>query len=97
MKHTAEVKPEISLDTKIAYNNDSIATEDKCNERNLPVDWPSKFAKRYKRNTIIGDLNRATGIVILSADEIPKIKQKFINTDYSHRFINSVKNNFREN
>ena len=94
MKHTVEVKPDIFLDTKIVYSNDSIATEVKCNERKLPVHWSSKVVKRYKRNAIIGDLNRATGVASFPADEIPKIKQKFLNTDSSHRFINSVINSF---
>ena len=29
-------------------------------------------------------------------DEIPKIKQKFLNADYSHRFTNSVIKKFQE-
>ena len=52
--------------------------------------------KRYKRNAIISDLNRATRIASFPADEIPKIKQKFLNADYPYRFINSVINNFQE-
>ena len=92
MKHTVEVKPDIFLDTKIVYSNDSIATEVKCNERKLPVHWSSEVAKRYKRNVIIGNLNRATGIASFAADEIPKMKQIFLHTEYPHRFINSVIN-----
>ena len=41
-------------------------------------------------------MNRATHIASFPADEIPKVKQKFLNVDYSHRFINSVTNNFQE-
>ena len=96
MKYTVEVKPEIFLDTKIVYSNDVITTEVKRNDRKLPVHWSSKVPKRYKRNAIISDLNRATRIASFPADEIPKIKQKFLNADYPYRFINSVINNFQE-
>ena len=41
-------------------------------------------------------MNRATRIASFPADEIPKIKQKFLNADYPYRFINSVINNFQE-
>ena len=58
--------------------------------------WLSKVPKRYKRNAIISYLNRATCIASFPADEIPKIKQKFLNDDYLYRFINSVINNFQE-
>ena len=96
MKYTVEVKPEVFLDTKIVYSNDVITTEVKRNERKLPVHWSSKLPKRYKRNAIISDLNRATRIASFPADEIPKIKQKFLNADYPYRFINGVVNNFQE-
>ena len=65
----------------------------KRNERKLPVHWSSKLPKRYKSNAIISDLNRVTRIASFPADEIPKIKQKFLTADYPHRFINSVINN----
>ena len=55
-----EVKPEFFLDTKIVYSNDVLTTEVKRNERKLPVHLSSKVPKRYKRNAIISDLNRAT-------------------------------------
>ena len=96
MKYTVEVKPEIFFDTKIVYSNDVITTEVKRNERKLPIHWSSKVPKRYKRNAVISDLNRATCIASFPADEIPKIKQKFLYTDYPHRFINNVINNFQE-
>ena len=41
-------------------------------------------------------MNRTTHIASFSADELPKIKQKFLNEDYPHRFINSAFNNFQE-
>ena len=98
MKYTVEVKPDIFLDTKIynkVYNNDAIITEVKRNKRKLPVHCLIKVPKRYNKNAIIRDFNRATHIEI-PADEIRKIKQNFFNADYPHRFINSVIKNFQE-
>ena len=89
MKYTVEVKPEIFLDTKMVYDSDVILNEVKPNETKLPAHWSSKVPKRYKRNAIIGDLNRATCIASVPADEIPKIKQKFAGADYPYRFNDS--------
>ena len=94
MKYTVEVKPEFFLDTKIVYGNDVITTEVKRNERKLPVPWSSKVPKRCKRNAIISDLNRATRIASVPADEIPKIGHNFLNADYPCRFINNAVNEF---
>ena len=41
-------------------------------------------------------MNRAIRIASFPADEIPKIKQKFLNADYPYRFINSAINKFQE-
>ena len=39
VKYTVEVKPEIFLNTEIAYSNDVITAEFKRNESKLPVHW----------------------------------------------------------
>ena len=95
MKYTVEVKPEIFLDTNDVYSNDVIATEVKRNETKLPVHWSSKVPKRYKRNAIISDLSKATRITSFPADEIPKIKQKFLIVTMHIDLSNSVINNFQ--
>ena len=43
-------------------------------------------------------MNRATRIASFLADEITKnfFKQKFLDANYPHRFINSIINNFQE-
>ena len=74
MKYTFQVRPEIFLDKKILYSNYVITTEVKHNKRNLPVHSSSKVPKRYKRNAIVSDLNRAIYIANFQADEMPKIK-----------------------
>ena len=100
MKYKAEVKPKIFLDILFffmtVYSHHITITEVKRNEREWPVHWSSKVPKRYKRNAVISELNRATRIVSFLADEISKIQQNFLNADYPHRFINSVINNLQE-
>ena len=43
-----------------------------------------------EKNSIISDLNKALRISSSLKDEISKIRQKFLNTYYQLRFINSV-------
>ena len=66
------------LDIKIVYSNDVITAEVKRNEGKLPVNWSQKVQKRYKRDAIISDLNRATSIEGSPADEIPKLNKSFL-------------------
>ena len=56
----------------------------------------SKTPKRYKRNTINGDLHRSKRISSNFDKEIPLIKEKFMKADYQLRFINSVVNKFQK-
>ena len=62
----------------------------------LSSPWTSKTPKRYKRNTINGDLNRSKRISSNFEEEIPLIKEKFRKADYQLRFINSVVNEFQK-
>ena len=49
------------------------------------------------RNSIKGMTSLVISIIAsFPVDEIPKIKQKFFNADYPHRYNNSVINNFQE-
>ena len=50
----------------------------------------SKTPKRYKQNTINGDLHRSKRILSNSDEEIPLIKEKFMKADYPLRFISSA-------
>ena len=58
--------------------------------------WTSKTPKRYKRNTVNGDLHRSRKISSNFEEEIPLIKEKFRMADYPLRFINSVVNEFQK-
>ena len=62
----------------------------------LPSPWTSKTPKRYKRNTVSGDLHRSKRISSNFDEEIPLIKEKFMKADYPLRFINSVVNEFQK-
>ena len=48
-----------------------------ANKRKLSMHCSSKILKRYKRNAIVNDRNRAAGIASVLTDEIPKIRKKF--------------------
>ena len=61
----------------------------------LPSQWTFKTRKRYKRNTINGDLHRLKRISSKFDEEIPLIKEEFMKADYSLRFINNVVNEFQ--
>ena len=70
--------PQKFLDTKIIYEDNQIKTKVYRKERKLPVHWTSKVSKRYKRNAINADLNRAARIASIFTEEIPTITQKVL-------------------
>ena len=88
--------PQKFLDTKIIYEDNQIKTKVHRNERKLPVHWTSKIPKRYKRNAINADLNRAAQIASTFTEEIPTIKQKFLSADYPPRFVKIAIKQFNE-
>ena len=90
IKYTIEVNPDKFLDTKIIQKNGVVTTEVNWKDGKLPVHWSCRIPKRYRKNSIISDLNKALHISSSLKDEISKIRQKFLNTYYQLRFINSV-------
>ena len=84
------------LDTKIIYEDNQIKTKVRRNERELPIHWTSKIPKGDKRNAINADLKRAARIASTFTDEMPTIKQRFLNADYAPRFVNTVIRQFNE-
>ena len=62
----------------------------------LPSPWTSKTLKRYKQNIINFHLHHSKKISSNFDEEIPLIKEKFMDTDYPLRFINSVVNEFQK-
>ena len=62
----------------------------------LPLPWTSKTTKRYKRNTVNGDLHFSKRISSNFDAENPLIKEKFVKADFPMCFINIVVNEFQK-
>ena len=77
-------------DTEVNQNNGIVTTKVKWKNRTSPLHWISTIPKRYIRNSVMSDLNKTLCISSPLADEISKIRQKFLNGDDSLRFINSA-------
>ena len=84
------------MDTKLTNINCTYKFNVYRKNTKLPSPWTSKTPKRYKRNTINGDLHRSKRISSNFDEEIPLIKEKFMKADYPLRFINSVVNEFQK-
>ena len=59
-----------------------------------PVHWSKKVSFRYKENAINGELDRAKKITSNFQSEIARIKAKFLNAGFPHKFIESTINDF---
>ena len=55
-----------------------------------------QIPKHFKWNSINADLKRAARIASTFTQEIPTIKQKFLNADYPPRFVNCAIRQFNE-
>ena len=96
IKYTIERDPDKLLDTKIFQENGIMSTEVNRKDWKLPVHWTSKIPNQCKRNSITSDLSRVFHILSCVNDKISKTRQKFLNTDYPLRFINSVIKQFND-
>ena len=95
IKLTLEVNPEKFLDTKILFKNEAVVTTQVYRKENKKaVPWIFKFAKRYKSNTISGDLHRSRKIASNFDIKIRAIKAKYNKAGYPRRFIESVIRDF---
>ena len=65
-------------------------------ETKLPIHWSSKVPKSYKRNAIIGELNRAKKISDNFENEIKLTRMKFKKAGYPSRFVESIIKSFLE-
>ena len=96
IKLTIEVNPSNFLDTKLTNINGTYEFNVYWKNTKLPSPWTSKTPKRYKRNTINGDLHRSKRISPNIDEKILLIKEMFMKADYPFRFINSVLNEFQK-
>ena len=80
---------------QILLNKEGVVTTQVYRKENKKaVPWVSKIPKRYKRNTISGDLHRSRKIASNFDIEIRAIKAKYNKTGYLRRFIESVIRDF---
>ena len=84
-----EMNPEKFLDTKICYNNGSIATKVHRSVTKLTPHWSSRIPKIYKGNAAHGNLWRVERISSDFNNEKMLIRQKFDKCNLSP-FSNSV-------
>ena len=95
IKLTIEVNPEKFLDTKILLNNEGVVTTQVYRKENKKaVPWVSKIPKRYKRNTISGDLHRSRKVASNFDIEIRAITAKYSKAEYPRQCIDSVIQDF---
>ena len=95
IKLTIGVNPVKLLDTKIILNNEGVVTTQVYRKENKKaVPWMSKIRKRYKRNTISGDLHRSRKIVSNFDIKIRAVKAKYNKAGSPLRFIESVIQDF---
>ena len=80
---------------QILLNKEGVVTTQVYRKENKKaVPWVSKIPKRYKRNTISGDLHISKKIASNFDIEIRAIKAKYNKTGYLQRFIESVIRDF---
>jgi len=92
---TIEVNPEKFLDTKIILRNRrTCSTEVFRKDTKITSHWSSAVPKRYKRNTINGELNRADRISSNFKKEKMKIWTKYEKAEYPPAFVKSVFRDF---
>ena len=100
IKLTVEINPKKFLNSEIIDNEGAIETKVYRKTTKLPVPWASNIPKSQKRNTINTDLNTdlycAKRIASNLDNQLVIIKEKFLEADYPHKFINSVINTFIE-
>ena len=96
IKPTIEVNPSKCLDTKITNINGTYKFNVYQKNTKLPLPWTCKSPKRYKQNTINGDLHRPKRMSSNFDEEIPLIKEKFMKPDYPLCFLSRVVNEFQK-
>ena len=97
IKFTTEIAPNRFLDTKLMLSNDGLCHPEVYRKPNkIPVHWSSKIPKKYKRNAVWGDLNRAYRMSSNFDKELTHIRDKFQRASFPNRFVDSIINQFKE-
>ena len=90
IKLTIELNPSKFLGTDIINTGGIFTTQVFRKPTKFPIHWSSCIPKRYKRNTVNGELHRAKRIASDLQVEIKAIQKKFQFAGYPPRFVNSV-------
>ena len=95
IKLTIETNPNRFLDTAFSKNLYGSVTNVFHKPGKLPTFWNSQIPKRYKRNSIQGDLHHAFKIASDFNAEVQTITQIYLEVGYLIGFIKSVINDFK--
>ena len=96
IKLTVEVNPSRFLDTSFHVKDDAtVITSVYRKPGKLPNFWNSQVPKRYKRNAINGDLHRAFKISSDFDTEVSIIRNRFLESGFPEKFVNSVISTFK--
>ena len=82
IKLTIKISPTNFLGTQLVNLNGTTETKVCRKPNKLSVPWSWNIPKRYKRNPINGDMNRATRIATDFEKEIVQIKEKFVAANF---------------
>ena len=96
IKLTIEVSPTKFLDTHLYNQNGTYITQVHRKETKALTHWSSCIPKRYKKNSITIDLDRAKRIATDFNKAVEIIINKFIKADYPKAFINNVIKQFNQ-
>ena len=96
IKLTIKVNSSKFLDTEIMIKNGIIETSVVVKESKIPNHWSSAVPKRYKTNTILGDLHRAHKIWSNFELEKQRIKKKYLGVNFLYNFIQSNFNSYQQ-
>ena len=93
---TVEQNPDKFLDTSMTVQDGNIITGVYRKPNKFPAHWSSAIPKRYKRNTINGDLTRSHRISMDFNKEITLIRDKYKTAGYPTKFTESVIRQFKQ-
>ena len=84
------------MDTEIIIKNGIIETSVVVKESKTPNHWSSTVPKKYKRNVILGDLQREHKISSNFELERQRIRKKCLSVNFPYNFIQSTFNSYQQ-
>ena len=81
---------------EILIKNGIIETSAAVKESKIPNHWSSTVSKKYKRNAILGDLQRAHKISSNFELKRQRTKKEYLSVSFPHNFIQSPFNSYHQ-